>query len=154
MERKIKSYNLWTHRERIIARKYWQGKPLSVSGKMFGISRQRVHQILISLGIFKSTATEPPFNWKERLGEWDYYNLFGLPQRLRKEVFDRDGNVCQYCKGKSGDTRMTIDHIVPKYLNGSHDSINLITACRSCNSKKGKKALIDWIKNEKVKISS
>lgn len=53
----------------------------------------------------------------------------------RKNVFRRDSFVCAYC-GR-GDRQLTIDHIVPKSLGGSNSWINLITACVSCNNKKG-----------------
>jgi hypothetical protein len=31
----------------------------------------------------------------------------------------------------------TIDHIIPQSQNGSHDPVNLVWACKSCNCKKG-----------------
>jgi hypothetical protein len=49
-------------------------------------------------------------------------------------VFQRDAFRCRYC-GSCID--LSIDHIVPQ-KNGRDDSIeNLVTCCRSCNSRKG-----------------
>lgn len=50
------------------------------------------------------------------------------------KIFERDGFRCRYC-GSCAD--LSIDHIVPK-RNGGNDSVeNLVTCCRSCNSRKG-----------------
>lgn len=57
-----------------------------------------------------------------------------LPKIL---VHERDGWICAYC-GKKGDT---IDHIVPKCLGGAETWDNVITACTTCNGKKGDKLL-------------
>lgn len=53
----------------------------------------------------------------------------------RKEVFMRDNFTCQYC-GKQGKD-LTIDHVVPRYRGGPHRWENLVSACKSCNHRKG-----------------
>jgi len=57
----------------------------------------------------------------------------------RREVFRRDHFTCQYC-GKTA-AFLTVDHVVPKHLGGTHDWANLVTACSFCNHKKGGRAL-------------
>ncbi len=57
----------------------------------------------------------------------------------RREVFARDGHVCQYCGRQGGD--MTLDHVVPRHRGGSHTWENLVTACGSCNHRKGGRLL-------------
>jgi 5-methylcytosine-specific restriction endonuclease McrA len=59
-----------------------------------------------------------------------------MPQlRLtRREVFARDGNLCQYC-GRRSD--LTLDHVTPRHRGGPHTWENLTTACRTCNHGKG-----------------
>ncbi len=52
------------------------------------------------------------------------------------------GKICNYC-GSSDD--LTLDHIFPIKLGGTDDAENLIFACRSCNSSKGKKDLMEWM---------
>lgn len=59
----------------------------------------------------------------------------------RREIFIRDNYTCQYCGTHSGD--LTIDHIVPRSRGGSHSWENLVSACRSCNHRKGGKLLTD-----------
>jgi 5-methylcytosine-specific restriction endonuclease McrA len=53
----------------------------------------------------------------------------------RKNILRRDGHRCQYC-GR-GDLPLTIDHIAPKSRHGEDTWENLVTACVSCNNKKG-----------------
>jgi 5-methylcytosine-specific restriction endonuclease McrA len=53
----------------------------------------------------------------------------------KQEVFRRDSYTCQYC-GRSGG-ELTLDHVVPRHLGGTHSWENLVTACRTCNHKKG-----------------
>ena len=57
----------------------------------------------------------------------------------RKEVFRRDHYTCQYCGSQSRD--LTIDHIKPKHLGGTHSWNNVVTACSYCNHKKGGRPL-------------
>ncbi len=59
-------------------------------------------------------------------------------RKLRQQVLDRDGHVCQYC---GSEENLHIDHIIPKRLVGEQgDTLeNLITACRACNLSKGGK---------------
>ena len=57
----------------------------------------------------------------------------------RKEVFIRDHYTCQYCGRQAHD--LTIDHVVPKSKGGSHAWDNLVSACKTCNHRKGGKSL-------------
>ncbi len=53
----------------------------------------------------------------------------------RKNILRRDGYRCQYCGTTAGN--LTVDHIVPKSRGGNDSWENLVTACVSCNNKKG-----------------
>jgi len=53
----------------------------------------------------------------------------------KRNLFKRDGNQCQYC-GKTSE-KLTIDHIVPRKYGGQATWENLVSACVSCNNKKG-----------------
>lgn len=57
----------------------------------------------------------------------------------RKEVFRRDSFTCQYCGRHVTD--LTIDHVFPRHLGGSHIWTNVVTACASCNHRKGARRL-------------
>jgi 5-methylcytosine-specific restriction endonuclease McrA len=64
--------------------------------------------------------------------------LWKLPPVNRREVLRRDNHTCQYC----GSTRkLTLDHIIPRSRGGTHTWDNVVTACESCNSRKGDRTL-------------
>jgi 5-methylcytosine-specific restriction endonuclease McrA len=53
----------------------------------------------------------------------------------RREVFARDHYTCQYCGRQTHD--LTLDHVIPRNRGGAHTWENLVTACKSCNHRKG-----------------
>ena len=55
----------------------------------------------------------------------------------KTEVFRRDNYTCMYCGRKTQDP--TIDHVIPRHLGGTHTWNNLVTACVTCNQRKGGK---------------
>ena len=57
----------------------------------------------------------------------------------RREVFIRDHYTCQYCGRQMHD--LTIDHVIPKSKGGGHSWENLVSACKTCNHRKGGKSL-------------
>lgn len=59
----------------------------------------------------------------------------------RREIFIRDNYTCQYCGTRTSD--LTIDHIIPRSRGGDHSWENLVSACRTCNHRKGGKLLMD-----------
>ena len=67
------------------------------------------------------------------------FHYVQLPYRggvtlTRQNVFRRDGQKCQYC---GSERELTLDHVMPRSRGGKSSWDNLITACKSCNSKKG-----------------
>jgi 5-methylcytosine-specific restriction endonuclease McrA len=54
-------------------------------------------------------------------------------RKIRQRILNRDGHTCQVC-GMEGNS---VDHIIPRSLNGTDDDWNLQTLCVSCNSAKG-----------------
>ena len=56
----------------------------------------------------------------------------------RFNVFLRDKFQCQYC-GSNKD--LTFDHLIPRSNGGETTWENIVTACSSCNVKKGGKSL-------------
>lgn len=56
----------------------------------------------------------------------------------KEGVLRRDNFTCGYCKARASDgVMMTHDHIMPKSRGGADSWENAITACVSCNGKKG-----------------
>ena len=52
----------------------------------------------------------------------------------RANVFRRDGYKCGYCGSRQ---HLTLDHVLPRCRGGRDSWDNLVTACQSCNTKKG-----------------
>ncbi len=81
--------------------------------------------------------------------EFDLPSIIKLRQMIRRphphlalskrEILQRDNYVCQYCGRHSN--LITIDHIIPRHLNGPHTWQNLVAACYTCNRRKGGKTL-------------
>lgn len=53
----------------------------------------------------------------------------------KPNVMKRDSYTCQYCG--THQTKMTLDHVVPRDLGGGDSWENLVCACDACNSRKG-----------------
>ena len=62
------------------------------------------------------------------------------PNFTRFNVFLRDKFTCQYCGDKKD---LTFDHLLPRSKGGLTDWNNVVTACSSCNVKKGGKLYKD-----------
>jgi hypothetical protein len=58
-----------------------------------------------------------------------------------RTLFARDRNTCGYCGDHFGHTRLSRDHIVPKFHGGLDEWTNVVTSCIPCNQKKGCKSL-------------
>jgi 5-methylcytosine-specific restriction endonuclease McrA len=52
----------------------------------------------------------------------------------RQNIFKRDNFECQYCGTKRD---LTLDHVMPSSRGGPHSWLNLVSACKRCNAKKG-----------------
>ena len=63
------------------------------------------------------------------------------PAFTRFNVFLRDNFTCQYCLYKFSANELTFDHLVPRCLNGKTTWTNVVSACTSCNLKKGRRLL-------------
>jgi len=65
-------------------------------------------------------------------------NPFELkPSLSNTKLFARDRNVCAYCGGHFEEDHLTREHIVPLAQKGRDHWMNVVTACRSCNHRKG-----------------
>jgi 5-methylcytosine-specific restriction endonuclease McrA len=69
-----------------------------------------------------------------------------VPRRFRRQVtntflFARDDYSCQFCGRSQPQLRfrecLTRDHLVPLSRGGTNDWTNVVTACSSCNTRKG-----------------
>jgi len=89
-------------------------------------------------------------NNAEHMREWErnrYHNNMDVnlkkKERARQkrfgdvninEIFERDGNICCYCKDTKGPFH--IDHMIPLSRGGLNALDNLTVACKTCNLRK------------------
>ena len=57
----------------------------------------------------------------------------------RKNVMLRDAHQCQYCARRPPVRELNIDHVMPRSRGGGDSWENLVTACRTCNLRKGRR---------------
>ena len=69
-------------------------------------------------------------------GDMKIHSLFD-DEKLKLQ----NGTRCVYC---GSDTDISIDHMRPRIKGGTDISDNLVCACKTCNSSKGKKDLMEW----------
>jgi 5-methylcytosine-specific restriction endonuclease McrA len=57
----------------------------------------------------------------------------------RRNIYHRDGSICQYCGKKFPLSELSLDHVIPKSRGGGDTWENLVCACTGCNSRKADK---------------
>lgn len=63
---------------------------------------------------------------------------------LRIALYLRDGLACCYCGAGIEDTRLTLDHLIPRSLGGTNHPTNIVTACQRCNSARGTRPVAEF----------
>ncbi|MGH9044244.1 MAG: HNH endonuclease [Acidimicrobiales bacterium] len=54
--------------------------------------------------------------------------------QLRATLLERDGWRCRYCGEVLTTSNATLDHVIPRSLDGPNTVENLVAACLACNS--------------------
>lgn len=67
----------------------------------------------------------------------EYVQPSRKPAFTRFNVFLRDSWTCQYCGDKFSTQELTFDHVIPRSRGGRTTWENIVTACSSCNVRKG-----------------
>ena len=80
----------------------------------------------------------------------DYIVPQTKPSFTRFNVFLRDKFSCQYC---GSDEELTFDHLLPRSKGGETNWDNVVTACSSCNVKKGVYSILDKVIKTGSKIA-
>lgn len=74
-----------------------------------------------------------------------------LGYEAREYLLEKWGRKCAYCNEE--DSRLEIDHIIPKSKGGSNRVSNLTIACKDCNRTKANNPLQDFLKNKPILCS-
>ena len=67
----------------------------------------------------------------------EYVSASRNPAFTRFNVFLRDRFSCQYCSKSHPTSELTFDHLIPRSKGGRTMWDNVVTACMSCNLRKG-----------------
>ena len=67
-----------------------------------------------------------------------------ISQELRSKIYCRDEHACVYCGLSGEDVRLQIDHVYPVIRGGTNHELNLVTACRECNTEKNDMTMEEW----------
>lgn len=77
----------------------------------------------------------------------EYQRVKTTVRLSKKNVFLRDQYKCQYCRQDVKDRDATLDHVLPLSLGGKSSWLNLATACKPCNYRKGNKTKMKPVKD-------
>jgi len=55
----------------------------------------------------------------------------------RRNIFARDGNLCQFCGKRFSTADLSLDHVIPRSQGGISSWENIVCACIPCNVRKG-----------------
>lgn len=71
-----------------------------------------------------------------------------IPRRIslpvtRKTIFARDNYTCQYCNTLPPKQLLTVDHVLPRSRGGKTTWENVVTACQTCNGRKGNRTPVE-----------
>lgn len=131
-------------------------KTIPYSDQMLSVAfRRPLPTVQLALRTFESFGMIEIINDFIMLPNWEkYQNVDGM-ERVREQAKKRmrnfrarqrlgvtsEGENCVYC-GKPAET---VDHIVPICKGGQDIVENLVPCCKSCNSSKTKKDLVDFL---------
>ena len=92
-----------------------------------------IENIILETGSFDAHALKNPAVLKNK---WLYQKgiNYGF-SNTKSYVLDRDNYTCQYCKGKTKDSKLEVHHIIFRSNNGSNEASNLICLCKTCHDK-------------------
>ena len=92
-----------------------------------------VKNIILETGNFDTHALKNPAVLKNK---WLYQKgiNYGF-SNTKSYVLDRDNYICQYCKGKTKDSKLEVHHIIFRRNGGSDEESNLICLCKTCHDK-------------------
>ncbi|MBN2079884.1 MAG: HNH endonuclease [Spirochaetes bacterium] len=52
--------------------------------------------------------------------------------------------ICHYCGGKFNPSALTMDHVIPLGRGGTSEKVNIVAACKECNTRKKTLLTVEW----------
>lgn len=126
-------------RERAVNAAWWDANrqyQYEINKKWRAANRER-HQQLIREWERSHPAARAGYSANRR--GWKQTGEISESDWLR--LVNRYDGRCAYC---TSDDPLTVDHVVPLSRGGRHTIGNVLPACRSCNSAKQDKFLVEW----------
>jgi 5-methylcytosine-specific restriction endonuclease McrA len=72
----------------------------------------------------------------------------------REKVFVRDEGRCVYCGVQFPAAELTVDHVQPQLRGGDRSGGNVVTACATCNLRKGHRRLAEFLLDEPESLAN
>ena len=115
--------------------------PLSVWSWQDAIKSVFLQRVKI-VSNYDRVVSSPSFSMKlpSVIALKNFINPQSNPNFTRFNVFLRDKFLCQYC---GSGNELTFDHLLPRSKGGQTNWSNVVTACSSCNVKKGGRLFIN-----------
>jgi 5-methylcytosine-specific restriction endonuclease McrA len=63
-------------------------------------------------------------------------------------VFDRDQWQCVYCGAAGTLDTLSVDHVQPRVRGGDQSAGNVVTACLTCNARKGGRRHVEFLADD------
>jgi len=86
--------------------------------------------------------TQKMANPKIQGEEYQQGTLFGY--EVKEYLLHKYGHKCVYCKGKSRNPVLEVEHVIPKKRGGTNIVSNLVIACETCNREKGSRTADEY----------
>ncbi len=63
---------------------------------------------------------------------------------IKKYIYERDGRKCHFCRKELSFRQISLDHYLPRSMNGPDDIYNMVLCCKKCNKYKKNRIPSDY----------
>ena len=95
---------------------------------------------IVTVANAAALAASTQASWDLRIAVQDSGYGDRYPRRdvkfTRHNVFERDGEKCQYCGHTFEREALNLDHVIPRHYGGKTTWENIVCSCIKCNSRK------------------
>lgn len=111
---------------------------------------EQLNMIVTDGGCFRVAGWEEYQNVEgmEKIREQTRKRVADYRERQKEKLIGTTKTACVYC----GKEATTVDHITPRSKGGTDEETNVVPCCKSCNSSKKDKDLVDFLNDSFVLI--